>query len=452
MQINERDDVEWSVIDDFFSWVNKVYDGWSSSESNWVSPKLEIPSFESESLSKSPFKQKPRFINDKAPTNCAICNRPARCYHYSVPSCTGCKSFFRRSVVTKDLKYVCANNSKCNIKNGSKCRSCRLKACLAAGMDVRAIKMPTDSDTNSLLVNLYRQKRELEDQNHEGAETVQRKILPRFDQTVDSRIVDFLAYLELKLQNLRVSSFTGSEYYDSDIRKVLSSQPELGRVDKYKKMDSKSLSLDFRNWLFLGLLLNVEYLKAMPFFYDLTIEDQEALVVHVVLVNCILMESFESHQRHSTTLLLPDNSMPFTYRKGSILAQKYPEPHPLELESFCRNIEVIARVNPEKEEYFLLKAIIFCHSETPGLSACAQKQLEKYRHVYSTALLRRMQARRGTVEGARRYAELIGLVETFFHFAQRKREYHVFIHAIGLKMGIEPKLMDWFLLNSSRFD
>ncbi|KAI6237868.1 hypothetical protein M3Y95_00309900 [Aphelenchoides besseyi] len=454
MQIIESDDVEWPSIRDFFSWINKESDDWNYNEreSIWTPPNLEIPSFESTSSFKSSIKQNRRFVNDEAPTSCAICNRPARCCHYSIPSCTGCKSFFRRAVVTKDLKYVCANNSKCDIKNGSKCRSCRLKACLAEGMDVRAIKLPNNSDTDSLIANFYRQKRELDDRNDEVAAVVQKKILPRFDQTADSRAIDFLSYLELKLQSLRESSFTGVEFVDADIRKVLTSQSELGRVDKYKKLDSRSSASEFRNWLFVGLLSNVEYLKAMPFFYDLTIEDQEALVMHITLVNCTLMESFDSHQRHSSTLILPDGTMPFAYRKHCVLAHKYPEPLPLELDSFCRNIEVISRVNPEKEEYLLLKAVIFCHAEAPGLSAYAQKQLEKYRLVYSTALLRRMQARKGTVEGARRYAELIGLIETFFHFAQKKREYHLFIQALGVKLAEEPKLMDWFLLNSSRFD
>ncbi|KAI6237777.1 hypothetical protein M3Y95_00300600 [Aphelenchoides besseyi] len=363
-----------------------------------------------------------------------------------------CKSFFRRAIIAKDLKYVCENNGKCDIKNGGKCRACRLKACFAEGMDAGAIKLPNNLDTSSLLVNIYRQQQELNEQNDEFAAVVQGKILLRFDQIADSRAIDLLWYLELKLQHLRESSFTGFEFYDADIRTVLCSQSELGRVHKYKKLDSKSLALNFRNWLLVDLLSNVEYLKAMPFFYDLTIEDQEALVMHITLVNCTLMESFDSHQRHLTTLILPDNAMPFTYRTRSVLAQKYSEPHPLELDSFCRNIEVISRVNPEKEEYLLLKAVIFCHAEAPGLSAYAQKQLGKYRLVYSTALLRRMQARKGNVEGARRYAELIALVETFFHFAQKKREYHILIQMLGIKMSFEPKLLDWFLFNSSRFD
>ncbi|KAI6208925.1 hypothetical protein M3Y96_00166600 [Aphelenchoides besseyi] len=367
---------------------------------------------------------------------------------------------YGRSVV-KNIKYTCVRNNQCDIKRGDKCKKCRFVACLREGMDARAIQLSNESNLNTMIVDVDRQKRELDEQDDEIIAVVPKKIVPLFDQTNDSGLVDALSYMDMKLQRLRESAFTGEEFYELDIREVLRSRSELGRLDKYevcapkkirKKMGSRSPNFDISNWPILDLLLNVEHLKVMPIFYDLTIEDKEALVMHVALVNCTLMRSFYSHQRHSTTMILPDGVVPLIHRNRSIIVETYPEPHHLELDSFCRTIEVISRVDPEREEYLLLKAIIFCHSETPGLSACAQKQLEKYRDVYSTALLRRMQARRGSVEGARKYAELVGLIETYFHFAQRKREFHVLLKGLGIKMGNDPRLLDWFIFNSSRFD
>ncbi|KAI6204442.1 hypothetical protein M3Y94_00674600 [Aphelenchoides besseyi] len=448
MRIIKSEEVEWSLIGEFFSWLNKESDDWTSetkqNEGMWTSSKLSTSSYESTAL----LARRPHFVTKGTPTNCAVCDQAARCCHYSVAACTGCKSFFRRSIV-KNMKYMCVRNNQCDIKRGDKCRKCRLVACLREGMDARAIQLSKASDINAMGV---RRKRELEEQDDEIVVVVPRKVVPRFDQTNDSRVVDVLSYLEMKLQRLRESAFTGDEFYELDIREVLCSQSELGRVDKYEEMGPRSPSFDIKNWPILDLLLNVEHLKVMPFFYDLTIGDQEALVMHVALVNCTLMRSFYSHQCHSTTMVFPDGVKPLMYRKSTVIAEKYPEPHRLELDSFCRTIEVISRVDPEREEYILLKAMIFCHSEAPGLSDYAQKQLEKYRNVYSTALLRRMQARRGTVEGARKYAELVGLIETYFHFAQRKREFHILLKGLGIHLGNDSKLLNWFVFNSSRFD
>lgn len=99
----------------------------------------------------------------------------------------------------------------------------------------------------------------------------------------------------------------------------------------------------------------------------------------------------------------------------------------MELDIFCKSIYPLFRVGPSTEEYILLKSIIFCHAEAPGLSEHAKNILQRYREQYATTLLRRMQARLGTLPGARKYTDILGLLETFFHFTQRKREFHVLI-------------------------
>uniref|UniRef100_A0A914N2B1 Nuclear receptor domain-containing protein n=1 Tax=Meloidogyne incognita TaxID=6306 RepID=A0A914N2B1_MELIC len=65
---------------------------------------------------------------------CAVCGKDAFFYHYNVFSCNGCKQFFRRSII-ENRKYICPRKSICEIKNGIKCRACRLSKCLNAGMN-----------------------------------------------------------------------------------------------------------------------------------------------------------------------------------------------------------------------------------------------------------------------------------------------------------------------------
>nr|ASL70584.1 nuclear receptor [Brachionus plicatilis] len=73
---------------------------------------------------------------------CRVCKDKATGIHYGVASCEGCKGFFKRSV-EKNEKYVCYFGYKCEItpKQRKKCKFCRWKACLAAGMSFEGIKM-----------------------------------------------------------------------------------------------------------------------------------------------------------------------------------------------------------------------------------------------------------------------------------------------------------------------
>jgi hypothetical protein len=69
-----------------------------------------------------------------------------------------------------------------------------------------------------------------------------------------------------------------------------------------------------RNWFVFDLILNLEYLKAFPFFHLLGIEDQEAQVMHVVMVNTVLSEAWFSFQHKFTTKVMPDGTLPITMR------------------------------------------------------------------------------------------------------------------------------------------
>ena len=66
---------------------------------------------------------------------CAICSDRSTGRHYKVYSCEGCKNFFRRSV-RKDVKYVCPAYGNCPVHKDqrTRCKACRLKKCLKAGM------------------------------------------------------------------------------------------------------------------------------------------------------------------------------------------------------------------------------------------------------------------------------------------------------------------------------
>uniref|UniRef100_A0A0R3RNC7 Nuclear receptor domain-containing protein n=1 Tax=Elaeophora elaphi TaxID=1147741 RepID=A0A0R3RNC7_9BILA len=73
---------------------------------------------------------------------CAVCGDKASGNHYSVPSCEGCKGFFRRTI-QKKIEYVCYKQGNCSVdqKNRNRCQSCRFKKCLQLGMRQESVRL-----------------------------------------------------------------------------------------------------------------------------------------------------------------------------------------------------------------------------------------------------------------------------------------------------------------------
>ena len=66
---------------------------------------------------------------------CRICGDRASGRHYGVPSCDGCRGFFKRSV-RGNASYKCKYLNVCvvDIKRRNQCQYCRFHKCLSAGM------------------------------------------------------------------------------------------------------------------------------------------------------------------------------------------------------------------------------------------------------------------------------------------------------------------------------
>ncbi|PIC16408.1 hypothetical protein B9Z55_023021 [Caenorhabditis nigoni] len=78
-------------------------------------------------------------------TLCVVCSDLASGIHYSVASCNGCKTFFRRALVNKQT-FTCQFTGDCVVGKSVRCvcRSCRLKKCFDMGMDPKAIQHDRD--------------------------------------------------------------------------------------------------------------------------------------------------------------------------------------------------------------------------------------------------------------------------------------------------------------------
>uniref|UniRef100_A0A915NP67 Nuclear receptor domain-containing protein n=1 Tax=Meloidogyne floridensis TaxID=298350 RepID=A0A915NP67_9BILA len=82
----------------------------------------------------------------KSLDTCRVCgDGPAR-MHYGVPTCFGCKGFFRRTL-KRTKEYTCRYSGNCIVDRYERnsCRYCRFKRCLEVGMDPKAVRPDRDA-------------------------------------------------------------------------------------------------------------------------------------------------------------------------------------------------------------------------------------------------------------------------------------------------------------------
>ncbi|XP_034041051.1 COUP transcription factor 2-like [Thalassophryne amazonica] len=72
---------------------------------------------------------------------CIVCGDKSSGKHYGQFTCEGCKSFFKRSV-RRNLTYTCRANRNCPVDqhHRNQCQYCRLKKCLKVGMRREAVQ------------------------------------------------------------------------------------------------------------------------------------------------------------------------------------------------------------------------------------------------------------------------------------------------------------------------
>jgi hypothetical protein len=87
----------------------------------------------------------------------------------------------------------------------------------------------------------------------------------------------------------------------------------------------------------------------------------------------------------------------------------------------------INRVDLSPQEYVLLKALIYSYWATPDLSEESRKVLKEAWNLYAKTLMDYLMIAHGPAGGAKKFAEIISLIETFFNYAKKHRE----LYAVG---------------------
>ncbi|KAI1718737.1 zinc finger, c4 type (two domains) domain-containing protein [Ditylenchus destructor] len=396
----------------------------------------------------------------QAPTQCLICGDRASCCHYDVPSCNGCKTFFRRTLLSKK-RYVCNYNGFCNVfKSNERCRACRFDRCVLAGMNPRAMHLLNWADVQRYFQEVVNRRQHLMEKVLQNYPMLVGKMA--VEETAEERLINSLMYVELKLRKVREGSHRRDEsFFYRNIRDlILCTKNELAEADNYTKEHCWPLTsnddinaqlqkdmLEKRPpFLMLDLFLCVEMAKTFPAFHQLDYSDQEILLRHVAIANTVLLEAFYSYQMKADTLTMPNGFSPIkNVTREPVSASNREHLANLKRATFCHIMDPFFRIGMTTEEFVLLKAIIYSHSAISELSHRGRTLLEKECERYSKVLMKHLQSHMGSIAGARKYAEIISLVDCIFRSAQHQREFHVYLQTVFRFRRQCPKFMDFLM-------
>ncbi|KAI1691296.1 zinc finger, c4 type (two domains) domain-containing protein [Ditylenchus destructor] len=386
----------------------------------------------------------------ETPTKCLVCGYPTHLFHYGVPSCNGCKSFFRRSLLASKT-YACRRNVMCGTMNGvNRCRTCRFDRCVLAGMNLHAIQFPASFDVAKLSEKIANRRRYLSQKCGERCPVLTGKTSLVFEETIESKIIRSLIYVEQKVRKIRESSRWLSEsVIFRSIREVLSNHENvLDHADQYPKENNwpltinKAVSIEASErrskWLMLDIFLCIEMARTMPVFSQLDYNDQEALLKNATLTNAIFLEAFYSWQMQSEAFIMPNEFLPVMLPnhvrlKGLMERLK---------QLTCRAMAALSSSQMTMEEYVLLKAVIYSHPAIHGLSNRGRVLLEKESIRYSKTLMKHLQSRMGAGPGAKKYSEIIFFIGCLFDGAQELRQMHIYMSSATQKPICCPPYME----------
>ncbi|KAI1703739.1 zinc finger, c4 type (two domains) domain-containing protein [Ditylenchus destructor] len=401
--------------------------------------------------------------NMEVPTKCLVCGLSTNCCHYDVPSCNGCKTFFRRTLVSSKT-YVCKLNGMCSRMHGiNRCRACRFDRCILAGMNPRAMQFPASVDVAKFSDKVANRRCYLLEKygqrcpvviGRNAVDEIPRKdsieILDKRIQTIEDKTIQSLVYVELKVRQIRESSRWLSEsVIFRSIREVLSNHENvLDHADQYPKENNRPLTINKAvsieaserrsKWLMLDIFLCIEMARTMPVFSQLDYNDQEALLKNATLTNAIFLEAFYSWQMLSEAFIMPNEFLPIMLPnhvrlKGLMERLK---------QLTCRAMAALSSIQMTMEEYVLLKAVIYSHPAIHGLSNRGRVLLEKESIRYSKTLMKHLQSRMGAGPGAKKYAEIIFFIGCLFDGAQELRQMHIYMSSAAQKPICCPPYME----------
>ncbi|GMS80033.1 hypothetical protein PENTCL1PPCAC_2208 [Pristionchus entomophagus] len=294
-------------------------------------------------------------------TLCVVCEDLATGNHYSVPSCNGCKTFFRRAVVN-NRNFACMGNEDCPVNKGVRCacRHCRFKKCLLVGMDKGSIQ--NDRDRIGYTKRTRKEKQEkrsdsedeesrlangicdpLDTSNHDLGEAIPQGLhgLESSDKAMDpylARLTTLENNFTLLLSRGRVTPYesldeglmANSKFHEQITVKMADPIATPSTVEEHK--------MPF--WRSRIIALYIDWAKTFPAFRNLPHSDKVALITNHASSYMIMCEAFRTPEHHNDKIVHPDGHYFTRYPpKDSLFVSTLASAAAKSLEANCAAVE-----------------------------------------------------------------------------------------------------------------
>ncbi|KAK0397018.1 hypothetical protein QR680_001944 [Steinernema hermaphroditum] len=328
---------------------------------------------------------------------CAVCSDLATGYHYGVASCNGCKTFFRRTIVSEH-SFVCQYQGNCDVNKNIRCacRHCRFNKCVAVGMDAKAIQ--NDRDRIGPTKKMKVQKRPSSDEDWVSMSP---------QRPFDDKIIEHLRGTENLCNQLRSRLLPPVD----SVRQVITTPSLIYSVNELQ-IDQQTICkdhypasmIDIQMWNKRELRLCLEWVKTFEEFQKLTLEDQMALVHNFAFTFNILNRVYYSQNAG------PDK---IVYQNGAYILRQPQEQVRI---PGCRSIyhrqmdEIMIpfrQLEIDMVEFAAFKAAIFFNPDAMDLSPEAKLSVTNERLKYLAALFHLITSKIGVSAGAQRYGTLL---------------------------------------------
>ncbi|PIC23781.1 hypothetical protein B9Z55_017358 [Caenorhabditis nigoni] len=362
------------------------------------------------------------------PSICKVCRHPATGYHYNVASCNGCKSFFRRTILS-GTRFKCKSNNDCFFteypvdSTRLNCRRCRFEACVNSGMNPTAIlHKPTKTSENYIMEIVQKQ----------------RKPYPVLNTTneVVHKLISKLSIVEKILTEIHCAGFPDGLFDSRSLEQILTSSlipvnSEIPHLQKTFTDDEGAMLLLFTHCNFLA---SVEYSKTFDFYDQISLYDKLILARHVTVACANLHSAFFSiNTLKSDCLRFPNRTKIGDQTVGGEIVPV-----------FENTFLAMLRNKLDRVEYMLLKAIVMCNPAVCSLSSHAQSLLSSERNKFGFSLLQYCRLQHGALHGPARYAELLSIIPIVENHVKSLKELHTYTMTVLVYCGHKPFFTNLF--------
>ncbi|XP_053311180.1 nuclear receptor subfamily 1 group I member 2 [Spea bombifrons] len=311
--------------------------------------------------------------DDGEPKICRACGDRATGYHFNAMTCEGCKGFFRRAM-KRDLRLSCPFQNSCiiNKNNRRHCQACRLKKCLDIGMKKEMIMSDEAVQRRRALIR-----------RKQG----QSLAPPAMSATcLSTEQLNLVA----QLMDAHARTFDFEFKYFRDFRPI---RRTWDSGDKVCSTSAKAFVMlphlsDLVTYMIKGV---IDFAKIIPYFRNLNIEDQIALLKGSAFELCIIRFNIVFNYESQTW-----ECGDITYNIDDIEMAGFRH---LFLEPLIRFHCMLKRLCLHTEEYVLMQAVSLFSPDRPGIQD--RRAVDELQELLALTLMVYIDAQRPPAPGNR---------------------------------------------------